>query len=56
MVNNSLKISPTFYLSIEADQALKIVMRQAEKMCGNMVVEWFWYDKVAEEKGKYRVT
>lgn len=40
----------------QADQALKIVMRQAEKMCGNVVVEGFWYDKVAEEKGAYRVT
>jgi type I restriction enzyme M protein len=34
----------------QADQALKIVMRQAEKMCGNEVAEGFWYDKVAEEK------
>lgn len=40
----------------QADQALKIVMRQAEKMCSNAVSEGFWYDKVAEEKGEYRVT
>jgi type I restriction enzyme R subunit len=39
----------------QADQALKIVMRQAEKMCGNVVAEGFWYDKVAEEKAVYRV-
>ncbi|AFA47678.1 type I restriction endonuclease subunit R [Acetobacterium woodii] len=39
----------------QADKALKIVMRQAEKMCGNVVVEGFWYDKVAEEKAEYRV-
>lgn len=40
----------------QADQALKIVMRQAEKMCGNVVAEGFWYDKVAEEQAEYRVT
>ena len=39
----------------QADQALKIVMRQAEKMCSNVVSEGFWYDKVAEERGEYRV-
>lgn len=40
----------------QADQALKIVMRQAEKMCGNVVAEGFWYDKVAEEREPYQVT
>ncbi|MBU4438029.1 MAG: type I restriction endonuclease subunit R [Acetobacterium sp.] len=40
----------------QADQALKIVMRQAEKMCSNVVSEGFWYDKVAEAQAEYRVT
>ncbi|WP_303869976.1 type I restriction endonuclease subunit R [Acetobacterium wieringae] len=39
----------------QADKALKIVMRQAEKMCENVVHEGFWYEKVAEEKAEYRV-
>lgn len=39
----------------QAEKALKIVMRQAEKMCGNVVAEGFWYDQVAEEKAVYRV-
>ena len=39
----------------QSEKALKIVMRQAEKMCGHVVEEGFWYDKVAEAKGAYRV-
>ncbi|WPC09766.1 DUF3387 domain-containing protein [Globicatella sp. PHS-GS-PNBC-21-1553] len=38
------------------DQALKamnIVMRQAEKMAGNVYEEVVWFDRVAEEPGKF---
>ena len=37
----------------QAKNALKVVMRQAEKMCGNVNVEDIQYDKVAEEKQDY---
>ncbi|OFI07478.1 type I restriction enzyme R protein [Clostridium acetireducens DSM 10703] len=37
----------------QANNALKVVMRQAEKMCGNVNVEDIQYDKVAEEKQDY---
>lgn len=33
--------------------ALKTVMRQAEKMCGNINAEDIEYDRVAEEKQDY---
>ncbi len=39
----------------QASKALKIVMRQAERMCGTVYEEAIWYDKVAEEHGEYRV-
>lgn len=37
----------------QALQALKVVMRQAEKMCGNVYEEETLYDLVAEEEGEY---
>lgn len=37
----------------EAKNALKVVMRQAEKMCGNIDVEDMQYDRVAEEQQDY---
>jgi type I restriction enzyme R subunit len=37
----------------EAKNALKVVMRQAEKMCGNIDVEDIKYDRVAEENQDY---
>ena len=37
----------------EAKNALKVVMRQAEKMCGNVYMEEIEYDKVAEEDQDY---
>ncbi|WP_138203444.1 type I restriction endonuclease subunit R [Haloimpatiens lingqiaonensis] len=37
----------------QAKNALKVVMRQAEKMCGNVNVEDIQYNKVAEEKQDY---
>jgi len=36
-------------------KALKIVMRQAEKMCGTVYEEVVWVNKVAEEKSPYQV-
>ena len=37
----------------KAKYALKVVMRQAEKMCGIINVENIQFDKVAEEKQDY---
>ena len=40
------------------DQALKamnIVMRQAEKMAGNIYEEVIWSDRVAEEPGEFTI-
>ncbi|HAE91204.1 MAG TPA: DEAD/DEAH box helicase, partial [Tissierella sp.] len=37
----------------EAKNALKVVMRQAEKMCGNVYMEGMEYDMVAEEDQDY---
>ncbi|MBF8984677.1 type I restriction endonuclease subunit R [Lutibacter sp. B2] len=37
----------------QAKEALKVVMRQVEKMCGNVYEEDIMYDRVAEEKGDY---
>lgn len=37
----------------QAKNALKVVMRQAEKMCGNVSVEDIVYDRIAEEKQDY---
>lgn len=37
----------------QVKQALEVVMRQAEKMCGNVYGEELWSDRVAEEYGKY---
>ena len=44
------------YYDYPPDQALKamnIVMRQAEKMAGNVYEEVIWSDRVAEEPGKF---
>ena len=37
----------------EAKHALKVVMRQAEKMCGNIDVDDMEYDMVAEDEQDY---
>lgn len=37
----------------QAKNALKVVMRQAERMCGNVSVEDIQYDRVAEEQQDY---
>lgn len=37
----------------EAKNALKVVMRQAEKMCGNVYMDGMDYDMVAEENQDY---
>ncbi|MBK5245445.1 MAG: DUF3387 domain-containing protein, partial [Eubacteriaceae bacterium] len=39
----------------QASKALKIVMRQAEKMCGTVYEEEIRYDKVAEERAEFKV-
>ena len=37
----------------QALKAMNIVMRQAEKMAGNVYEEVVWFDRVAEESGKF---
>lgn len=37
----------------QALKAMNIVMRQAEKMAGNVYEEVVWFDRVAEEPGKF---
>ncbi|MGI5912756.1 MAG: hypothetical protein ACOX6E_09335 [Syntrophomonadaceae bacterium] len=34
---------------------MNIVMRQAEKMAGNVYEEVIWSDRVAEEPGKFKI-
>ncbi|MFW6029254.1 MAG: type I restriction endonuclease subunit R, partial [Halanaerobiales bacterium] len=43
------------YPPTQRKEALEVVMRQAEKMCGNVTTEYFKYDNkmVADERGKY---
>ncbi|MBU3227086.1 type I restriction endonuclease subunit R [Clostridium algidicarnis] len=43
------------YPPSEAKKALETVMRQAELMCGNVDMDEFELDMVAEEKGEYEV-